>query len=140
MAHADGITERQPGYSTETVSDQRDSRLVVSGSGDRFSIAAPAPFVADANGARLAFWQGFRSNLEQELAATQRDCVRNGGVWYAEPNLGRVVDGTAARLVGPGKDAVARATWEAELKALGNSLVSQIPEAIGRAIIRSVSA
>lgn len=93
--------------------------------------------VADSNGARLAFWQGFRSNLAEELAAVKRDRLCPGGFWYAEPDIRRVVDGPAARLVGPGKDAVVRAMWESQLKALGNHLVHGIPEAIGKAIFRS---
>ncbi len=43
--------------------------------------------------------------------------------WPAEPQVGRVVDGVPARLVRP------------QLRALGNAVVPQIPELIGRAIL-----
>ena len=50
-----------------------------------------------------------------------RGCSVGSGAWFAEPDLGRVVDGSPAR--------VDRVT------ALGNALVPQIPEMIGRAIL-----
>lgn len=47
--------------------------------------------------------------------------------WNAEPDVGRVVDGLPAVLV------------EDELRALGNAVVPQIPELIGRAIMTNFS-
>lgn len=47
--------------------------------------------------------------------------------WNPEPALGRVVDGISYSVVEP------------ELRALGNAVVPQVPELIGRAIIRAMS-
>lgn len=48
--------------------------------------------------------------------------------WAAEPTVGRVVDGVPRRVVQP------------QLKALGNAVVPQIPELIGRAILEAGAA
>lgn len=50
----------------------------------------------------------------------------DGGWWSVEPELGRVAHGVPARLD--------------RLKALGNAVVPQIPELIGRAILKSMEA
>jgi hypothetical protein len=50
----------------------------------------------------------------------------NGNWWATEPDLGRVAHGVSKRVD--------------RLKALGNAVVPQIPEMIGRAILRSMEA
>jgi DNA (cytosine-5)-methyltransferase 1 len=50
-----------------------------------------------------------------------------GGWWSAEPNVGRVVDGSPGRLDGRRR--------RARLRALGNAVVPQCAEAIGRMIL-----
>ena len=73
--------------------------------------------VADTNGAGcLEQWRGLP--IRQELAAAE--C---GGWWQSEPDVGRVATGVPARVD--------------RLRALGNAVVPQIPEIIGRAIMRA---
>lgn len=78
----------------------------------------PAP--ADTLSARLAFWERFRCNLQRELSAAQRG-NRAFGWWSLEPPVGRVANGVPARVD--------------RLRALGNAVVPQIPEVLGRAIL-----
>lgn len=78
------------------------------------------PVTADTAGLRLAFWEGFRRNLQCEFEAAQRG-HRAHGWWGIEPPVGRVADGVPARVD--------------RLRALGNAVVPQIPELIGRAIL-----
>jgi hypothetical protein len=51
---------------------------------------------------------------------------RVGQIWEAEPRVGRVVDG------------VWKKSYSHRLARLGNSVVPQIPEAIGKAIMGAV--
>ena len=68
------------------------------------------------NGPRLAIWKGIRrDDGEEQTAAVGTDW------WRAEPDVGRVAHGVPARVD--------------RLRALGNSVVPQIPEIIGRAIM-----
>lgn len=55
-----------------------------------------------------------------------RHAGRECGGWDPEPDVGRVVDGLSSRVD--------------ELKSLGNAVVPQIPELIGRAILESLAA
>lgn len=71
--------------------------------------------VADADHLRKLQSQG----REQEKWRWPRD----GGWWDVEPDVGRVADGVPARVD--------------RLRSLGNSVVPQIPEIIGRAIMRA---
>lgn len=59
-------------------------------------------------------WAGFQQHLE-------RCADRDGTVWETEPSLGRVADGVPDR--------------SHRLKALGNAVVPQIPEMLGRAVL-----
>ena len=76
--------------------------------------------VADADGPRLALRPLFRDHLARQLAAT----VRTGGAgceqWRTEPDVGRVADGVPARVD--------------RLRGLGNAVVPQVAEVIGRAL------
>ena len=73
--------------------------------------------VADANSAQR---EGMRSpiGIHQEYADAGRS-----GWWEVEPDVGRVADGVPCRVD--------------RLRALGNAVVPQIPELIGRAILQS---
>ncbi len=69
------------------------------------------------DGPRLALWESIASHDGTERTTSLRDRW-----WPPEPSVGRVVDGFAGRVD--------------QLRMLGNSLIPQIPELIGRAIIQ----
>ena len=82
-----------------------------------------------------------KSGLEGKVAAG-----RNGGEqrlsseysrWTVEPNVGRVVDGVSTWLVEPDIPRVisGEPNRENRLKALGNAIVPQVTEFIGRQIV-----
>ena len=75
----------------------------------------------NAHGARLAQRQGFGCRHGPELTTVERN-----DWWAVEPDVGRVADGIPARVD--------------RLTALGNAVVPQIPELIGRAIVASLPA
>lgn len=66
---------------------------------------------------RIKQWRGFP--ISAQLAAAQR-----GGWWSSEPNVGRVANGVPSRVD--------------RLRCLGNAVVPQIPELIGRAILQAI--
>ena len=72
--------------------------------------------VAYPSGARLEGQWNVSGRIEQEL----RDACDNRG-WLPEPNVGRVANGVSNR--------------SHRLKCLGNAVIPQIPEIIGRAIM-----
>lgn len=86
-------------------------------------LASGCNALADANEPRLSGW------LESALgaAAGHAQSERQGGVggerWPAEPNVGRVAHGIPRRVD--------------RLRTLGNAVVPQIPEIIGRAIMKT---
>ena len=61
------------------------------------------------------------SGEERTSGTSKRPCLASGGWWSAEPNVGRVADGVPRRVD--------------RLRGLGNAVVPQIPEIIGRAIL-----
>lgn len=139
VADSDGLAERQPDVPAAALRRGGNSRMELGSSSSRQCEPGTDTFVADANRARYAFWQSFRGYLGEELAASQRNCVRKGGAWHAEPPLGRVVDGLSLG-ISPGRrgrKSAAKILWENQLRALGNGLISEIPAAIGRAILRT---
>ncbi len=87
--------------------------------------------VADASGAGLSRGERLRNHLEENLRRWQaaprpatEPCPVSGRPthsWHAEPDVGRVADGVPNRVD--------------RLKQLGNAVVPQIPELIGRAIL-----
>jgi DNA (cytosine-5)-methyltransferase 1 len=98
--------------------------------GGQFAGASYQTNVADACSTRLS-WGKWIRNHTGEIAAgqasadgtiTERSADGRGQShsWSVEPNVGRVADGVPARVD--------------RLKALGNAVVPQIPELIGRAI------
>jgi DNA (cytosine-5)-methyltransferase 1 len=87
------------------------------------------PDVLDANGAGLPNWRqtGQQTRTHEagwRLALTQSE-RRSGPWWAVEPDVGRVAHGVASRVD--------------RLRGLGNSLVPQIPELIGRAIMEAAA-
>jgi DNA (cytosine-5)-methyltransferase 1 len=81
---------------------------------------------ADPYKARLAFGQGFSGHAFTQRAPLERDGHAHGGtisIWPDEPALCGVDDGIPCRL-----DRIA---------ALGNAVIPQIPEMIGRAIMEN---
>jgi DNA (cytosine-5)-methyltransferase 1 len=72
--------------------------------------------VRDANGPRLALWESLIGHHDEELSA-----AIGANWWSVEPDVGRVAHGVSARVD--------------RLAALGNAVVPQIPEIIGRAIL-----
>ncbi len=78
---------------------------------------------ADPYGARLAFGQSVARDTHEELSPAERDIERSGteSIWPNEPALLGMDDGVS--------------NWVDRTKALGNALVPQIPELIGRAIL-----
>lgn len=84
-----------------------------------------AAFLADASSQR---WEGgaqARGNGENGSKPREQLLTRcrgvQGAIWEAEPNVGRVADGVPNR--------------SHRLRALGNAVVPQIPELIGRAVL-----
>jgi DNA (cytosine-5)-methyltransferase 1 len=80
--------------------------------------------VADASSPRLSDNRGSEASTWRERLRTAgyAGCGRRGGEgWSPEPNVGRVAHGVPSRVD--------------RLKALGNAVVPQIPEIIGRAIL-----
>lgn len=78
---------------------------------------------SDAERFRLAFWRGLQRRLAWTLAAASAPWP-----WTTEPAIRGVDDGVPARLDRP------------RLQALGNAVVPQIPEMIGRAIMAAEEA
>lgn len=132
VADADRQSELSAGHAAEAIRGGGQSWLVSGGGGDRRGGGDTLRDVAD-----YAFWARFRGYLGEELQAAQRSCRSEGGAWYAEPGMGRLVDGRSAGLVGGGRAKTKeRMIWENQIQALGNSLVWPVPMAIGRAILR----
>jgi DNA (cytosine-5)-methyltransferase 1 len=77
------------------------------------------PHVRDTDGARLAERQGIGSDARPQLTAIER-----ADWWITEPDVGRVAHGVPARVD--------------RLRSLGNAVVPQIPEMIGRKIMETV--
>ena len=74
--------------------------------------------MAYADGAGLALRQVFGPDAGAQLAAFKRDC---GSWWVTEPAVGRMADGIAYRMD--------------RLRGLGNAVVPQVAEYIGRCIL-----
>lgn len=77
--------------------------------------------VADARGPRLS--QRLRQEIERRSVWEEGDAAAEGGWWAVEPAVGRVANGVPSRVD--------------RLRALGNAVVPQVVEAIGRAILEA---
>jgi DNA (cytosine-5)-methyltransferase 1 len=82
--------------------------------------------VADAHCASRAQWACIFSNARSQLAAFERSCSTGIGVWAFEPDVGRVADGVPARVD--------------RLRGLGNAVVPQVAEFVGRLIVAHAQA
>lgn len=120
--------EESPG--ARDVNAQRLCRAVPDAEGDRCGTRGTrrtvgvgprqedATAMADANGERLAKRQSQRSNAREEFAAPQRTSW-----WDVEPDVGRVANGIPARVD--------------RIRGLGNAVVPQVAEYIGRRIVEA---
>jgi DNA (cytosine-5)-methyltransferase 1 len=77
--------------------------------------------LANANGQGLQKSEAFGGRLGIALGQFAGFTVERSGWWLTEPNVGRVANGVPSRMD--------------RLKGLGNAVVPQIPELIGRAIL-----
>lgn len=80
--------------------------------------------MADANGAGLAQPEAFGGSVGSQVGGSSWPATERSGWWSAEPSVGRVADGVSHRVD--------------RLRGLGNAVVPQIPEIIGRAIMNSL--
>ncbi len=80
--------------------------------------------VSNANRSRLAFGQVFGRDDAEELATFARDCSTGAGQWATEPGVRRVAHGVSHRVE--------------RLRGLGNAVVPQVAEYVGRCIMAAV--
>jgi DNA (cytosine-5)-methyltransferase 1 len=102
------------GRQLEQKSRQLERAAVASEDGNRQQMAYP-----DRQG--LAVGQVFRSNTRQKLTSTQRNCSTGTGIWTTESSVGRVANGIPDRMD--------------RLRGLGNAVVPQVAEFVGRCIL-----
>jgi DNA (cytosine-5)-methyltransferase 1 len=81
--------------------------------------------VADPDRQSLAVGPCFGGDAREELATFERSCRAGQGQWATEPDVGRVADGVPARVD--------------RLRGLGNAVVPQIAEWLGRRIVEAAS-
>jgi len=86
----------------------------------RIGLADAGQDVADSFAERLS-QPKFESSEERTARTSERPCSAGGSQWPVEPQLGRVAHGVPKRVD--------------RLKCLGNSVVPQVVEVIGRAIL-----
>lgn len=79
--------------------------------------------MADPDRQSLAVGQVFGSHARQKLTATQRSCSTGSGIWTVEPAIRRVANGVPSRVD--------------RLRGLGNAVVPQLAEYIGRCIMEA---
>ena len=87
---------------------------------------ASSPTVSDATGERLAVGPLFGSNARRQLAALERSGRTGAGQWAVEPRIRRVADGVPHRVD--------------RLRALGNAVVPQVAEYVGRCLAAWIDA
>jgi len=117
VANSDGgnaQTHRTSGSSTE----------VYKSGENEFSERSNGEELANTNGSRLQ-----ATRAEQQTARTNRKTHDSANWWAVEPDVGRVVNG-----IPRGMDS---RIWKERIKSLGNAVVPQVAERIGRIIIRS---
>jgi DNA (cytosine-5)-methyltransferase 1 len=109
------ITERE-----DTQSKRPAGPNSVGGSGKKSQIVADANSQGLQGRAQAGDIGSFGSWLQQFIERRSDDI---GAAWKVEPDVGRLVNGVPARVD--------------RLKALGNAVVPQIPELLGRAVLRA---
>jgi DNA (cytosine-5)-methyltransferase 1 len=88
---------------------------------DAYGRGAP---LAHPHGRLLAVGSCFGRTAREELAAARRSCSEGAGVWAAEPGVGRVADGVPRRVD--------------RLRTLGNAVVPQVAEWLGRRLLAAI--
>jgi DNA (cytosine-5)-methyltransferase 1 len=162
VAHADSSREpidaehsdtrtRELGERLESMANTRERRCCGSSCGQgeqpgRAEVISGSKDVAnaysdDGHGRRGSLQMGWQRRAEE----TQSNGITEGIEWRSQPRLGGLADGLPAGLAGwpdEPEDVPRVATGIKErvnkLKALGNAVVPQIPELIGRAIMETV--
>jgi DNA (cytosine-5)-methyltransferase 1 len=89
-------------------------------------IGFPGPVgekMADPDRQRLEVGPCFGRNARKELAAFERDCRTGAGQWAIEPDVDRVANGVPSRVD--------------RLRCLGNAVVPQVAEFVGRCIVEA---
>ena len=101
------------------------SRMESRGSSEGQSIKSASEDVADSNSKRRRCGDARRENAKDagQSPIITRKHARRVGAWDVEPDVGRVANGVPSR--------------SHRLKCLGNAVVPQIPELIGRAIMET---
>ena len=85
------------------------------------SLSSPRSDVANSYCEGLEIGQGFGGHTQSELSTIERSGCEERAVWPPEPRVGRVADGVPNRVD--------------RIKGLGNAVVPQVVEVIGRAIM-----
>jgi len=102
-----------------------------------FVIATYATRAASDAKPRLEWRPIFGSNARAELAALERANRECGGQWAVEPAVGELVDGLSHRLVRfAGRVATGIPNRVDKLRCLGNAVVPQVGEYLGRVILQ----
>ena len=118
VADTESIRTREFRHSDQTQGREGSSSTQLEGSSSE---------MADTNSERLEGFRQSRSQFNETSSSTSSSEERQGnldqGWWSVEPNVGRVAHGVSGRVH--------------RLKGLGNSIVPQIAEEIGRAIIKA---
>ena len=100
--------------------------------------------VGNGNGPRLEIGAVFGGDAGAQLATAQRAGRSRGGVWCAEPGMGRGADGLPGWLDRPAWERGLARTMPGvkdrshRLKALGNAVVPQVAEWVARRILGAV--
>lgn len=122
-----GWRDRAAAVADSEVNDQRAGLCADQSPGQWRGRSGDGSRAGDGQGVPDTIGERLQRFMEGRAATWSADGPCNGGNriwWAAEPDVGRVVNGDADRL-----------DRRARLVALGNSLVPQIPEMIGRAIL-----
>lgn len=114
MAHANGggrkeQSQRDGKQEARQQTQQRNNSMRCSGD------------VSDANGEGCKGWKNERTTHSQASIEERRQAIKRTARWKAEPNVGRVVNGFPGRVD--------------RVRCLGNAVVPQVAEYIGRCIV-----
>ena len=119
VADTESIRTREFRHSDQTQGREGSSSTQFDGSSSE---------MADTNSERLEGFRQSRSQFNETSSSTSRSEERQGnldqGWWSVEPNVGRVANGVSGRVH--------------RLRGLGNSIVPQIVEEIGYAIVKAM--